>query len=661
MDTKKISAEEARGLQTQLRLEQYRNRAETGTLPLEAAQPVDAFIQPGNLATKDILANGFELLIPKWARIAADDDVYLKINNVDVYNTPIYTVPNPLPTVETPLIYKVEAFYLGGYKGEIKFQYLIESGSGQRDASDFLTIVIDREPPGDGKVPEALQFPPAMGNKITLKYLDDNQDQVIATVPAYTRMEAGQTVSLWWNGKKTTAVAPVIVTAEDVTNGTVQIVIPGAQFRGVTDERVMLQYSLSNRAGFESSPSESSAIMISLEPEAADLKNPVVPLAADGLIDLADADKGVEIKIDAYTNIMTGDAIVAHWGVSALNSETVIANNFPVYVSVPRSVVLREGSGSIPVYYEVMRGGAATQSNTIQVIVDVTTVGPVDPDPTTPVNEALQVPWIQGGSKLHPFNELGIQDKGKAATATIPFNQSIQGNTAQPIITTPGAQITLMWGAYPGSPIPIGPVTVTQAHLDAKELPQITIPAAIIDATPDGNAFEVYYTLIRPAGDTVKNPVSSPSAKLTIEMNIPGGPDGLLAPTIMGTTKKNWITKETIQAGGGVKIKVDMYSGMKVGDNVELHWIAYSSTNNAPGTEIAATEYTQNKTVVTVDITNGLEFSVPYTPYVEQIAAETGNQRQGSGAATYTVTQNSKNYASKEAIVKIELSSPGGG
>lgn len=661
MDTKKISAEQARAYQKQLRLEQFRNRAETGTLPLQPAEPVDAFIQPGNLATKDILRDGFELRIPEWTRIAGDDDVILFINNVEVFDNPIYSVPETyIPGSYTPVIYPVPSFYLGGYKGTITLKYHVLSGSGQRDVSEPLEIEIDREPPGNGAAPVPLQFPAAMGNKVTLRYLDDNQDQVIATVPAYTPMEAGQTVSLWWNGKRTTAVAPVVVTAEDVTNGTVQIVIPGAQFRNLTDERVMLQYSLSNRAGFESYPSESSTIMISLDPEPANLKDPVVPLAADGLIDLADANQGVEIKIDAYTNIMTGDTIVAHWGNSPLNPEAVVANNFPVFVSVPRSVVLKEGSGSIPVYYEVMRGGAATKSNTIQVNVDVMTVGPVDPDPTTPVNEALQIPWIQGGSKIHPLNELGIQDKGKTATATIPFFQSPQGKPAEPIITTPGAQITLLWGAYPGSQIPIGPFTVTQAHLDAQELPVITIPASAVDAAPDGNGFEVYYTLSRPAGDTVRNPVSSPSAKLTIKMNIPGGPDGLLAPKIMGTTAKNWITKETIQARGGVKIKVDPYSGMKVDDVVQLQWIAFSSLTNAPGTEIAATKYTSEHIVKTVDITNGLEFSVPYTPYVEQIAVETGNQRQGSATATYTVTQNGDTYASKVATVKIELSSPAG-
>lgn len=350
MVTKKISADEARELQTQLRLKQYRDREENGFPPMVPPTFVDAFIQPGNLATKDILVNGFDLVVPPWPRVSVDDDVHLFINNTLVFKDPIYTVPNPLPNPLPPITYKVEPFYLGVYKGGIKIQYRVESGSGQTDVSELLEIQIDREPPGTGASPAALQFPAAMNNKVTLQYLDANQNQVIATVPTYAPMEAGQTVTLWWNGKRTAAIAPVTVTALDVANGTVSIIIPGAQFRGVTDESVLLQYSLSNRAGFEGFPSETSTLAISLQPQPNNLRAPTVPLAADGLIDLADADKGVEIQVDAYTNVINGDQIVAYWGNTALNPEAVLANNFPVFVSVPRSVVLAEGSGDITVH-----------------------------------------------------------------------------------------------------------------------------------------------------------------------------------------------------------------------------------------------------------------------------------------------------------------------
>lgn len=145
MDTKKISAEQARAYQKQLRLEQFRNRAETGTLPLQPAEPVDAFIQPGNLATKDILRDGFELRIPEWTRIAGDDDVILFINNVEVFDNPIYSVPETyIPGSYTPVIYPVPSFYLGGYKGTITLKYHVLSGSGQRDVSEPLEIEIDQ-------------------------------------------------------------------------------------------------------------------------------------------------------------------------------------------------------------------------------------------------------------------------------------------------------------------------------------------------------------------------------------------------------------------------------------------------------------------------------------------------------------------------------------
>ncbi|NKB84536.1 hypothetical protein HED51_21000 [Ochrobactrum grignonense] len=294
-----------------------------------------------------------------------------------------------------------------------------------------------------------------MNNKITTKYLEENNDQVIVTVPAYDEMEAGQTVILWWNSRKTTAIPAVVVTAQHVTDQKIPIVIPGAQFTALPDSRVYLQYNLVSRVGYEGPPSEMAYVDVSLQPEPTNLQDPIVPLAADGLIDLDDANAGVEIQILAYTNIVNGDSVVAYWGSSSLSPEMVSANEFPVFVSVPRAIVLKEGSGTIQVRYEVQRGASVTQSSSIPVTVDVSTVGPVDPVPDTNVNEALQPPSIRGGSNKNAVNTLLADDKGKAATAIIPFYQSGRGNPAAPIITEEGAVIELIWGEMPNKPIPL--------------------------------------------------------------------------------------------------------------------------------------------------------------------------------------------------------------
>lgn len=660
MEIKKITAEEARELQIQTRLEEHRSRADVGGADLIAPPiVVDAFIQPGNLATKDILANGFEIIIPEWARVEKQDRVDLFINNLPVYNNPIITIPDPAPKEVPEFRYRLEPYYLGGYQEDIKITYRTTSRSLVVGVSNALVVRVDRSPPGQKGSPEALQFPADMNNKVTLKYLDDHENQVIATVPAYEPMEVGQTVIVWWNGKKTTAISPVTVEAKHVADKAVPIVIPGAQIRGSKDERVILQYSLTSRAGFEGAPSEMSIIEISLDPEPVDLPDPIVPLAADGEIDLTDADKGVEIRINAYKNAINGDSIVAYWGGSSLSAEAVIATNFPIYVPVPRSVVLAEDSGNIPVYYEVRRVGSVTKSNTIQVKVDVRTVGPVDPHPSTPVNEALQPPVIQGGSKSYPKNELRIKDLGKPATATIPFFQSAQGTMSAPIITQPGAQITLMWGAWPNPPIHIGPMTVTESDLQAKTFPDIVIPSAIVDTTADNDALEVYYVLSRPDTDKPLNPVSSPSSSVVVEMNVPGGPEGLHAPIIMGANSANWLVKASVKPGG-VNIKIAPYPGMKVNDIVELHWVSYSTDDNTPGTEIDLTEYKQSIIVTNVQMTYGMEYTVPYAPYIERILPATGNRGIGSGMANYTVTQNGKPYTSRDAVIQIDLTGPGG-
>lgn len=659
MEEKKISAEEARALQRQKRLERYRNRAEETDNKLVAPTVKEALVQPGNLASQSILRNGFTIRIPEWGRVIPGDMVSVYINSALVETNPVYTVPPGVFNIVEPIEYTIKAYYLGGYRGAVKVQYVVRPPSNPEMASvsENLYVNIDREPPGGGTSLEPLKFPAEMNNTVTRKYLTENQNRVIATVPGYPNMEVGQEVSLWWNGVKTSAVSRVVVSAEDVLNHSVSITIGGDQFLALADDRVMLQYNLTNRIGIEGFPSQSAYLKMQLEPGPENLPDPVVPFAADGLIDLEDANHGVEIEVGSYTNAKNGDIVAAYWGGIPVETEAVTANNFPVTLSVPRSVVLTAGSGSIPVYYEVLRGGVSTKSNTIQIEVDVATVGPVDPDLITPVNEALQPPLIIGGSGLNPNNALGIKDRGKNATATIPFFQSARGKPSDPIVAVAGAEINLMWGEQPSTVI--GPVTVTQAHIDAQMLPSINIPAAIVDATPDSSAYKVYYTLSRGGGNPVKNPVMSPAASVLVEMNVPGGPDGLRAPKIQGINAYGWLLKKDLKLAGGLGVRVEPYSGMKVNDQVELRWVSYSSLDHAVGTDIIGTEYSHTIQVTAVDLTNGLNFLVPYSSSLEPIFTS-NSSKIGSGGATYIVTQNGKPYESQTAFVLIDMSTPEG-
>lgn len=659
MESKKMNAHEARALQTQLLLKRYHDYDTANDLGLPAPVIEDGdFLPTDNLITSDTLDSGFKIRIKSWG-YANGDKLSLYLGGTLVYPDPTFEVKDYKDT--TDVYYQIAPWQINVYSGKFNIYYGVKSAAQPNieSGSGTLTITVDRSSPNGNAAPGPLKFPDGMNNTVTLKYLADHEDKVIVKVPAYAHMEAGQTVTLWWNGKKMLGMLPVEVSAQDVIDNEVSIEIPGDSFRNSKDEKVALKYTLTSRAGFEGKLSEENTLIVSLLPDPTNLPDPIVPLAADGLIDLEDANQGVMIQIDTYENVLVGDTIIAYWGGLPLRHEIESVRAFPIFIPVPRKTIIDRGSGQIPVNYQVLRGGLVYPSNILDVKVDVGHVGPpIDPDPTTPVNEALPLVSIKGGSNLYPINHLGVKDGRKAAIATIPFYQSSAGQPDEPIITQVDAQIMLVWGAQSSSPINIGPVTVLKSHLDSKTLPEITIPSDIVDTTHDSKDFQVFYQLIRPATNPVGNPVSSPSTSVVVALNPPGGLDGLKSPEIQDLTSTGWLVKDKIE-NTGVSIMVKPYSGMEVGDKVEINWTAFSSTDNTPGTEIDGSKYTDSKIVTAVALVNGVLFTVPYSPNVELILAHSLNQRQGSATALYTVTQDGQLYDSPPKNVPIELAGPG--
>jgi hypothetical protein len=624
-----ISAEQARLNQRALMRSAF---LKSQNQPRELAAPeVPDALPPDNLLPKDILLSGLPVTIPGWERPLAGDQLFIYWDEAIVELTQIND-----PTTELPYKFTISPDKLLG-DGIFPLYYKVMAASGSESDSATVMIKIDRTPPNQNNVPQALVFDAeVMSEGLTVEYLEANNDQVPAYVPEYTDMQAGETVHAFWDE---IPLEPITLTEADVTAKKVPVIISGDIVREAGQGTILADYYLTSRAGFDGLPSLASTINVLLTPKPTNLKAPIVPLAEDPAgIDLQDANTGVVVQIDEYQNATATDLVVAKWGNTNLSPALVIPGEFPILVSVPRSTIINEGSGEREVSYIVSRGGLNFDAPPITVKVDVETVGPTDPDPGTPENEALEPAVLTSASGL--TNELVGEDQGQSASVQIALYEG----------ANPGDKVTLYWGNTP--PTEAGSLLVSEAEISAGELTPIAIDAGIISATPDNPAWPLYYTLSLPLKPG--NAIASPITPINVHMSSPGGLEGLDPLTYPDANANGWLLTELVENGANLFVAV--YENMKLGDIVTLTWQAYSSTNAAPGTEVDGTLYTTQKTVAEPEMANGISFVVPYD-YIKPIA-EVSPTLQGSGIGSYTVTQGGSDTSSPDALVKIELGHP---
>lgn len=627
-----ITAQEARIMQRSMLLAQYRQR-NTGQAQNLEAPIVPEALQPDNLLPVEVLDKGLLVQIRKWNRVLENDVLEVTWDNDVVYTYKVNSEDEKFPhelTLSTDYLTK---------DGLYQLSYMVTAESGIASESNPTLVTIDLHPPHHGNVPEPLIFPKeVMSEGLTSEYLSEHNDQVMATVPGYRGMTAGEVVHPYWDNFVLDAVT---ITSEDVSKATVPVVISGTTVRSAGEGTKCVDYFLTSRAGFDGPYSEPSLVDVVLTPTPANLLAPRVPLAADGVIDLDDASAGVIIEIDQYEHANTGDLVAAKWGASNLSSATVIAGSFPLLVPVPRKVVINEGSGDKTVSYQVLRGNHQYNAPQLNVNVDIDAAGPVDPDPSTPENEALVAPTVLGG-KSESENELAPEDRDENATVVIPFYAEAKVDEV----------IKLYWG-YPEEAKLVEEYTVIQDDIDNGEFPDFTVPQSVVESTPNNPTWPVYYTLSR--SKLPLNAVLSPTRDVNVHLVGPGGVDGLAEAEFPDASANGWLLAAQVEDGANVFVPV--YENMAVGDQVKLDWVAFSTTNTATDTEIEGTGYTESKTIGDAELLNGVNFAIPYEESIEPIAGAAATA-QGAGQVQYTVTQGGDAYSSPKANVKIDLGHP---
>lgn len=307
----------------------------------------------------------------------------------------------------------------------------------------------------------------------------------------------------------------------------------------------------------------------------ADLKDPLVHAADDGVVDLKDAIDGVSVDIPSYDGAKSHDAIAVIWGSTPLPLETVSSKAFPIPVHVPNPTLRTEygtASGDLAtnVSYQIMRGAIPFGPKAISVNVDFSVVGPErpDPDPTwpNPINPELLAPTVRGANSATD-NVIGRSDANEDATLTIDLYDNAED----------GHVLDVYWH---------GRLAATHTVDKARDAGGITVPIRwhIIAAAGNDPALPVHYTL-RESEDALNEQHSQKQS-----VNVDAVTVILPLPQFLRAVG-TWLNCDSLRDVAGVptdnmvlKVEIpDMSAYLKAGDEIELEWAPLIGSSDADG------------------------------------------------------------------------------
>ncbi len=546
-----------------------------------------------------------------------------------------FTTPLDPSAFPVPLTLPAEATLLAGPHTLI---YEVSIG-GNPVGSAPLSIYIDQTAPNFGQAAARVTLPPEVETDgITKEYLDDN-GKVTITVPDYNDRKIGDEVSVYYGSNPQTALLVGTVTRTDTTTP-VTVDLTTTQI-GTSEGDKLLYYRLRDRVGNLGPDSSYKPVLVTLSAAPTDLKPLTVPLAADG-IDIADANAGVQVQIESYTNFVAGDQAVVTWDGKLLASVAVTQPG-PTFVTVPYSVLFDgdRGPKTVAVTYLIKRGQKEYPGpSSVDVDVDLRTPGPTNPDEPDPVNPDLDLITVQGAVTTAP-NTLTSDDVGQPATASVVIYENYKADDV----------VQLYWNnvAVPdsGDPATPGGTYVVTGQEAAGFIMKFAIPWDTIDAQGNGSALPVRYSIAQPnVNDAVvfsqDQPVAVNVKSVTLPavlfLNLDPDFDYLNCGSLRNVSGRGWVVEISV-AGGEPRLA-----------DQELTF-NYAGLNDATSTNVT---YEFTFTPTTEQATNGFLVYLPYDPPLI-------DTRDGPGSITYTANLDGFPVTSDAHRVTVFMATAGAG
>ena len=629
----------------------WRNVLKTGMIDKLRATSIDLVetlakpdikgLLEGGLLPVDLLNEKITVLIPAWPRVRDNDNVRVIMDEKDAIFVGTTTVSDA-DEVEFPVSVNVLSHYFT--HGSHTLQYIVDAESGSQALSFPLSIVVDREAPTPSG---SASLPDSYNNTIRREDLDQGEGLTPLNIPPYLRMEAGDTITVYWTGATGMGarLENYLVTDEDVTNNTITVDVPKDVVENGGEGAANVYYYIQDRAGNRSIRAPDFSVAVILNPAPSNLAAPYIPLADTPITD-ADTREPVKARIPKYTGILPGDIITLRWrgnNVSTITlSSPIPSEAYVTDIVIPRSTIWASGSGTFEVDYVVTRGNVVLVSPSTSVEVDLEVPGPVDPDKDTDENEAL-LPLTVHGNVSEEDNKLLPQDLRQGAVALVPW----YGNSnATPAVTpVAGEIIRVYWGGR-SSTTYVDYTVTPQDVADAPENFVIDLPASIVDVTPETPNWPVTYDLINKSNTNL-----GMTSYVNVHLIGAGGPDGLRPVVFLGKNARGWLIEGEL-TNPTTSVLVRSYDNMFVGDIVTLHWVGNTKTNGN-GTDITATAYSKSVAVEQINIREGVTFAVPHSPYILGVG-------YGSVEAYYTIEQGGLSFESERDRVKVDMEGPAG-
>ena len=424
-----------------------KQRIEQATAPLEELDlpqlnDRDIVDKADGTLNKDVIeaGNGLTVSIPKWANVSppgnplGPDTVTLQwASGSNPADGDYEDLANATDTRYDDGVFPVELVVPNGKlhpDGPYSLRYRVDPWNQVPTKSPSIPVICDNTPPCRNIEPDPLVFP---NEPITDEYLANNPAGVAATIPPYKfdDWQSGDKIMFWY-GKEPlpddpSGLMPVGGGAIGNPNDSTQTALfTKDNIEGIGDGGCLAVYALFDKATNRSRFSGYSRIAVALGPLPDALKDPEVPQANKGWIDLKDAIAGVIVEIPRFENGKATDLVEVTWGTTPLLPARPIGASprWPLEFPVPNTILHSEYIGSAdpdhtPVSYRVLRGTVPFGPMSAEVAVDFAVIGPPNPDPDwpNPVNPDLDPPTVHGKNSSTP-NVLTRADKGEDAILT---------------------------------------------------------------------------------------------------------------------------------------------------------------------------------------------------------------------------------------------------
>ena len=443
---------------------------------------------------------------------------------------------------------------------------------------------VDYDAPGaDAAVPD---FSFEVTEGLTPERLDANGD-LPAHVYGYAGLDIDDRITVTIDGDANTS--PLIVDHIPDDGNPIQVMYPKAMIDALDDAPHLFGYYVEDRAGNRSDPSDEVEMISLIKGFITPLDAPLIPEGDDGLVDDADTrlGGGATVQIPANARLDQKYTAVIHWGSATSAPFSIPAGTQDPVTSlvIPYGTVYDQwfatSAGAdqrvtVNVSYEIFLNGIHAGLSAVKTVdVNLFLAGGGDPDPETPVHEALLAPTVKSSGGAND-NVIPIEDFNLPGTMVIPFLTSATPGPAAAAFVA-GDIITVQYGVATPFTHTVTPGDITAAVDIVFALAVATIQAAGTGTIPV--TYTITHTLVGGGTNLSLSPVQL--VTVSSSTDLPGGGATLAAARWSNSGGKTTVGPE--EARTGVEIEIPGYTNKKEGDLITVSLIMGRGFNHVDG------------------------------------------------------------------------------